>query len=64
MKDFWSRPSRCVDILTCSRPYGIQVLCHDSDAKIGDTRMGDAVNDVHKYVHLVGVNATVSRYLK
>ena len=63
-KNFWSRPSGSVGFLTCSRSYGIHVFRHDRDAEIRDTCMGDVVNDVHKYVHLVGVNAMVSRYSK
>ena len=58
MKDFWGGPSWSVGFLTCSRSYGIHVFRHDRDTEICDTRMGDVVNDVYKYVHLVGVNAT------
>ena len=62
-EDFRSRPSRGVDVLTCISPDGIHVFRHDSDAKIRNARMGDVVNNLHEYVHLVNVNmSTVSRY--
>ena len=62
VNDFWSRPSRSVNVLACLTPYGIEVLRHGSDSKIRNTCMRDVVNNFHKYVHLVGVNATVNRY--
>ena len=43
-----------MNLLTCIRPYGVQVFCDNSDAKIRNACMGDVADNVHKYVHLVG----------
>ena len=51
-----------MDVLARISTYRIQVLRHDSDAEISDACMGDVVDNIYKYVHLLGVNNTVSRY--
>ena len=43
-----------MNLLTCSRPDGLQVFRDDGDAEVGNTCMGDIVDNIHKYVHLVG----------
>ena len=38
----------------CVRPHRIGVLRDDGNAEVRNTRMWDVVDNLHKYVHLVG----------
>ena len=51
-----------MDVLARISTYRIQVLRHDSDAEISDACMGDVVDNIYKYVHLLGMNTTAGQY--
>jgi hypothetical protein len=59
-KDLWSGPVGSVADPKRGTPDRIRVFCYDGAAEIRNTCLGDAVNNIHKYIHLAGVNTTVS----
>ena len=43
-----------MNLLACIWPNGVQVFRDDGNAKVRNTCVGDIVDNIHEYVHLVG----------